>query len=61
MNDTFFKFQSWKVLIENQIGKRIKMLRTNNRMEICNVKFEKVCETYGIHRHKIVIGSPPTK
>lgn len=44
----FLKFKQWKNLIENIIGKKIKRLRTNNRMKYCNHEFVEFCKDYGI-------------
>lgn len=30
------KFKEWKALVENQIGKKIKKLKTDNGLEYCN-------------------------
>ena len=51
-DEAFQKFVEWKVLVENQTGKRLKCLRTDNGLEFCNHSFDKVCKESGIKRHK---------
>ncbi|TXG67707.1 hypothetical protein EZV62_008982 [Acer yangbiense] len=38
-DETLQKFKDWKVMIENQSGKRVKRLRTDNGLEYCNDDF----------------------
>ena len=33
------KFKEWKSLVENQTGKKVKKLRTDNGLEFCNQQF----------------------
>ena len=44
--------------MENQTGKKIKRLRTDNGLEFCNTEFDKFCAKYGIARHKTVRYTP---
>lgn len=46
------KFSEWKTLVENQTGKRLKCLRSENGLEFCNQKFDKLCSETGVKRHK---------
>ena len=39
-SEVFEKFLEFKVLVENQTDKRIKVLRTNNGGEFCGNKFD---------------------
>ncbi|XP_012849888.1 PREDICTED: retrovirus-related Pol polyprotein from transposon TNT 1-94 [Erythranthe guttata] len=57
-SDVFDKFKTWKTLIENQTGKRIKTLRTDNGIEFCNLEFDNLCANSGIRRHKSVVHTP---
>jgi Integrase core domain len=57
-SEVFTIFKQWKTLIENQIGKKIKRLRTDNDLELCNEEFNKFCKNEGIIRHIIVVGTP---
>ncbi|KAK4384354.1 Retrovirus-related Pol polyprotein from transposon TNT 1-94 [Sesamum angolense] len=34
----------WKVLVENQTGKKLKALRTDNGLEFCNQNFSDLCD-----------------
>lgn len=57
-SEVFDKFKNWKVLIENQTGKKIKTLRTDNGLEFCNKQLDNLCVTWGIKRHKTVPYTP---
>jgi transposase InsO family protein len=49
MND---KFKEFKALVENQIKKRIKVLRTDNGKEFNGNEFEELCKNCGLSSHK---------
>ncbi|KAL0424733.1 UNVERIFIED_CONTAM: Retrovirus-related Pol polyprotein from transposon TNT 1-94 [Sesamum radiatum] len=51
-SDVFEKFRKWKILVENQTGKKLKVLRTDNGLEFCNQSFSNLCDECGIKRHK---------
>jgi len=55
------RFKTWKTLVENQIDKKIKVLRTDNGLEFRNREFDAFCNSQGILRNKIVRNTPPTK
>jgi hypothetical protein len=57
-SDVFVTFKQWKTLIENQTGKKIKRLRTDNGMEFCGGEFNKFCKDEGIARHRTVSHTP---
>lgn len=57
-NESFEKFKDWKVLIENQVGKKIKRLRTDNGLEFCSNEFDRFCKDEGIARHHTVRHTP---
>jgi transposase InsO family protein len=57
-NDVFVTFKQWKTLIENQTGKKIKRLRTDNGMEFCVGEFNKFYKDEGIARHRTVSHTP---
>ncbi|KAK4410235.1 Retrovirus-related Pol polyprotein from transposon TNT 1-94 [Sesamum angolense] len=44
--------KKWKILVENQTGKKLKVLRTDNGLEFCNQSFSNLCDECGIKRHK---------
>jgi hypothetical protein len=56
--DVFDTFKKWKALVENEIGKRLKCLKSNNGGEYCSKKFDDYCLYHGIHREKIVPRTP---
>ncbi|GJY38887.1 secreted RxLR effector protein 161-like protein [Tanacetum coccineum] len=58
-SEAFEKFKHWKILIENQTGRKIKRLRTDNRFEFCSREFESAfVEMNGIVRHYTVSYTP---
>ncbi|GJT30080.1 retrovirus-related pol polyprotein from transposon TNT 1-94 [Tanacetum coccineum] len=57
-HEAFGKFKEWKHLVENQTGRTIKKLRTDNGLEFCNREFEQLCIESGIARHLTVVGTP---
>lgn len=57
-SDAFDKFIEWHTLYENQQGKKLKALRTDNGMEFCNLEFNDFCSKLGILRHRTVRLTP---
>ncbi|GJW81427.1 retrovirus-related pol polyprotein from transposon TNT 1-94 [Tanacetum coccineum] len=57
-HEAFGKFKEWKQLVENQTGRTVKKLRTDNGLECCNREFKQLCIKSGIARHLIVAGIP---
>ena len=43
-SDVFGIFKNWKTQVENQAGRKIKYLRTDNRLEYRNKEFIGFCE-----------------
>ena len=39
-------------MVENETGKRLKCLRSDNGGEYCSKEFENYCSYHGIHREK---------
>ena len=56
--DVFQTFKKWKCLVENETGKKLKFLRSDNGGEYCSHEFEDYCSTNGIHRQKTVPRTP---
>nr|GFC08786.1 zinc finger, CCHC-type [Tanacetum cinerariifolium] len=50
-HEAFKKFKEWKQLVENQTGRTVKKLRTDNGLEFCNREFKQLCIKSGIARH----------
>ena len=48
--EVFERFKEFKALVENQIEKRIKMLRNDNGDELCGKEFDQFCKKCDIGR-----------
>jgi len=57
-SEAFKVFKEWTTLLENQTGKKIKRLRTDNGLEFCNHQFDEFCKAEGIARHKTMVNTP---
>jgi len=51
-------FKKFKALVKKQTGRKIKMLRTNSGLDLCELEFNEFNATQGITRHKTLIGKP---
>ena len=49
-DEVFNWFHSFKALVENKTGKKIKILRTNNRIAYESNEFNDFCREVGIKR-----------
>ena len=56
--NVFDTFKKWKVLVENETGKILKYLRSNNGGEYYSKEFDRCYSENGIRREKIVPGTP---
>jgi len=56
--DAFEKFKEWHTLVENQIGTKLKVLRTDNDLEFVSEQFNEFCMKRGIKRHRTVTYTP---
>ena len=45
-------------MVENEIGKKLKCLRSDNGGEYCSKEFDDYYSYHGIRRDKIVLGTP---
>ena len=54
----FVTFKQWKILVEKQIGKKMKDFRTDNGLEYCLGEFDEFCKNEGIVGHLSIRGSP---
>lgn len=57
-SDTFQKFKEWKTQVENQVGRQVKTLRTDNELEHLSNEFNIFCQKERIAKHKIVRETP---
>ena len=53
-SDVFDTFKKLKDLVENETGKRLKCLRSDNGSEYCSKEFGRYCSENGIHRENTV-------
>ncbi|GJU30207.1 retrotransposon protein, putative, ty1-copia subclass [Tanacetum coccineum] len=58
LNASVEEKDSFAQLVENQTGRTVKKLRTDNGLEFCNREFEQLCIESRITRHLIVVGTP---
>lgn len=47
-DEAFDKFKIYKVEVENQLGRKIEVLRSDRGVEHFPEQFTKLCETYGL-------------
>lgn len=57
-NETFNKFKKWKTLVKNQVGRKVKTLSTDNRLEYLLNEINLYCKSEGIVRHNTVRETP---
>ena len=57
-SDVFDTFKKWKALVENETGKSLKCLKSDNGGEYCSKEFDNYCSYNGIRRVKTVPGTP---
>lgn len=57
-SEVFSKFKSFKAKVENQIGRKIKCLLTDNGGEFFSLEFDQFCVDHGIRQIKIVSYTP---
>jgi transposase InsO family protein len=57
-SDVFYTFKNWKDLVENETGKRLKYLRSDNGGEYCRKEFDYYYSYHGIRREMTVPGTP---
>jgi transposase InsO family protein len=56
--EAFDAFRKWKVMIEKQTKKKVKLIRTDNGMEFCSNEFNDYYNDEGIVRHYIIPYTP---
>nr|GEY60364.1 copia LTR rider [Tanacetum cinerariifolium] len=57
-HEAFKNFKKWKQLVENQTGKTVKKLRTDNGLEFSIREFKQLCIESGIARYLTVVETP---
>jgi transposase InsO family protein len=56
--DIFAAFKKWKVMVETQTERKVKILRTDNGMEFCLNEFDEFCSNDGMVRHHTIPYTP---
>ena len=51
-------FKKFNALVENQTGRKIKKLKTDNGLEFVESEFDEFYAVNGIARHKTLVGKP---
>jgi len=57
-SEVFERFREFKTLMENQIGKKIRVLRTDNGGEYTSNEFMEYCLAEGIKNEHTVLHTP---
>jgi transposase InsO family protein len=57
-NEALSILKKWKILVENQTGRKVKKLRTDRGLEFCDDEFTEFRAQAGIARHKTLPGRP---
>lgn len=57
-SEAFQKFREWHTLVGNEIGTKLKVLRTDNGLEFVSEQFNEFCRKIGIKRHKTIPHTP---
>eukprot|EP00253_Pinus_taeda_P020671 PITA_20671 len=57
-SNVFTVFKQFRALVENNTGRTIKCLRTDNGGEFTSKEFDSYCKDAGIERHKTTVNTP---
>jgi transposase InsO family protein len=57
-DETIACFRQWKAMVETQIERKVKYVRSDNGTEFCSREFENYCWDAGIIRHHTTVGTP---
>lgn len=57
-DEVFQRFVEWKKMVEVQVERKVKKLRTDNGLEFCNLRFDQFCRDEGIVRHRTCMYTP---
>lgn len=57
-SDVFITFKQWKALIEKQIGKKIKRLKTDCGLKFYPSEFNEFCKNERIIKYRIARNTP---
>lgn len=57
-SEAFAKFKTFKALIENQTGRKIKAIRSDRGGEFSSRQFKEFCDEHGIRKEYTIVGTP---
>lgn len=57
-DQTFAKLKKWKLLVEDMIGRKIKILMIDSGMKFYSHEFNEFCKNQGIDRHRTIRMNP---
>jgi transposase InsO family protein len=57
-HDAFDAFKAWKVMVEKQTERKVKVLRTDNDIKFCSNEFKFFCRKEGIVRYHTILHTP---
>lgn len=57
-DESFQCFVEWKKMVEVEVERKVKKLRTDNGLEFCNKRFDQFCMDEGIVRHRTCSYTP---
>lgn len=57
-SEVFDRFNEFKIMAENQTGKSLRAIRSDNGTEYVNFKFDNLCKEFGILHQKTVPYTP---
>ena len=53
-NETFLKFKEWKIVVETQVGRKVKKLRIDNGLEFLSNDFNSFYQKEGLATHRTI-------
>ena len=59
-DEVFKRFQEWKAMVENELGKKLKVLRSDNGGEYTGKQFQEYLRSEGV-RHELTVPKTPQR
>jgi len=57
-SDVFDMFKKWLAQVKNELGQKLKYMKSNNGSEYYDGRFEEFCASQKIRRVKTALGNP---